>query len=412
MTRLSPHPHVVVFIDVAGDFGGAETLAVQLLERLDPERFRRTLVAYAEIEPGPLHDATVNVVARLRAAGIDVLELNRRDRLDLPSWRPFLRLLRSGDVDVLHAHKFGPNLWATSFARLADVPVVLAHEHTWSFEGGPTRRLLDRWAIATGCDAFLAVSEQDRERMVAVERIPPARVRFLPNGIPAPPPIPGDGGEGVRAELGVPAGAPLVGAVGIFRPQKDFSTLVHAHVALLERHPDAHLVIVGHGPQEAQIAALVERLGVRERVRLPGARADVPRLVAAFDVAVNSSLFEGSSLAILEYMALGRPIVATAVGGTPDLLGHGEAGVLVAPADPAALAAAIGRLLADPAGAAALGARARARQREHYDIDEQAQRVQAIYDELLAAAAATRWRRVLHRIRGGRRAAPDRARPQ
>ncbi len=387
MAQPPSRPHVVVFIDYAGDFGGAETLAVQLLERLDPQRFRRTLVTYQQLQPTERMGVVQAVaVARLREAGIDVLELGRRDRFDMRAWRPFLRLLRSGDVDVLHAHKFGPNLWATSFARLVDVPVVVAHEHTWSFEGARLRRLLDRWLIATGCDAFLAVSERDRERMVEVEQIPAGRIHFLPNGIPAPE-LPADGGD-VRAELEIPPGAPIVGAVGVFRAQKDFGSLVHAHVTLLERQPDSHLVIVGDGPERTAVEALVAQLGIAERVRFPGIRNDAVRLAAAFDVAVNSSLFEGSSLAILEFMALGRPIVATAVGGTPDLLAGGEAGVLVPRADPAALGAAIGDLLDDPARAAALGERARMRQREQYDIDVQTRRLEAIFEQLLATTAS------------------------
>jgi glycosyltransferase involved in cell wall biosynthesis len=402
MAARPSRPHVVVFIDFAGAFGGAETLAVQLLERLDPACFRRTLVAYQRLVASDRSaGAHADAVARLRAAGIGVLELDRRDRFDALAWRPFLRLLRSGDVDVLHAHKFGPNLWATSFARLVDVPVVVAHEHTWSFEGARLRRVLDRRLIATGCDAFVAVSERDRERMIELEGIPAERLRFIPNGIPAPAPRFEPGGD-VRAELGIPAGAPVVGAVGVFRAQKDFGSLVRAHAALLERQPDAQLVIVGDGPERAAVEALVARLGIGDRVRFPGIRADAVRLAAAFDVAVNCSLFEGSSLAILEFMALGRPIVASDVGGTPDLLAQGEAGVLVPPTDVAALATAIGDLLGDPTHARALGERARVRQQEEYDIDVQARRLEALYEELLAGRAAGERRRPRGLVRARR----------
>jgi glycosyltransferase involved in cell wall biosynthesis len=393
MAQPPPRPHVVVFIDFAGDFGGAETLAVQLLERLDPQRFRRTLVAYQRLES---HDRQVHAhastVARLRDAEIDVLELNRRDRRDLAAWRPFLRMLRAGDVDVLHSHKLGPNVWATSFARFFPVRVVLAHEHSWSFEGSRQRMLADRWLVGTGCDAFIAVSERDRQRMETVEGIPAARLRYIPNGIPALAPARDD--DRVRRELAIPDGAPVVGAVGVFRLVKDFESLVRAHAALLERMPDAHLVIVGDGPEKAAVQRLVADLGIAERVRLPGLRDDAVRLAGAFDVAVNSSRSEGSSLAVLEYMALGRPIVATAVGGTPDLLGQGEAGVLVPSADPEALGTAIGDLLADPAYALELGERARRRQREHYDVDVQAQRIAGLYEELLATANGRRRRLV------------------
>jgi glycosyltransferase involved in cell wall biosynthesis len=384
MAPSSSRPHVVVLIDFAVDLGGAETLAFQLLERIDPARFRRTLVLYQELDER-LAPSQRKVVAQMREAGVEVLELGRRDRFDVRAWRPFLRLLRSGEVDVLHAHKFGPNLWATTLARLARVPVVIAHEHTWAFRPRSLRALLDRWLVAPGCDAFLAVSELDRERMQTVEGIPPWRVRFLPNGIPAPV-LDGDP-AGVRRELGIPDGAPIVGAVGVFRAQKDFGTLLRAHARLLERHPGAHLVLVGYGPEQAALERLVAELGTGERVRLTGLRNDAVRIAATFDVAVNSSLFEGSSLAIMEFMALGRAIVATAVGGTSDLLGHGEAGVLVPSAQPAALGDAIAELLEDPQRAAALGERAHERQRACYDVDVQARRLQELYEELLAHAS-------------------------
>jgi glycosyltransferase involved in cell wall biosynthesis len=398
MTDLPPRFHVVAFIDYAIALGGAETLAVQLLERLDRRRFRRTLVVYQHLVlTGDLREEHAAELVRLRELGVDVLELNRRDRFDLASWRPFLALLRARTVDVLHSHKFGPNLWAVLFTRIVGVPVVVAHEHTWSFEGNRMRKLADRWLIATGSDAYVAVSERDRERMQRVEHIPAERIRFLPNGIPAPS-VPADQGE-VREELGVPPDVPLIGSVGVFRAQKDFGTLVRAHALLLKCHADAHLVIVGDGPEWSNVEQLVAELGLQERVRLVGLRSDAVRLAAAFDVAVNSSLFEGSSLAVLEFMALARPIVATAVGGTSDLLAHGEAGVLVPSGDAGALAAAIGELLDDPVRARELGERARRRQREQYDLDVQVRRLEGLYEELLAAPAARagrrwpRWRR-------------------
>lgn len=387
--------NVAVLVDYAGETGGAETLAVQLVERLDPERFDRTLVVFRRIErDDPLAGEHAAVAERLRRGGVRVLSLDRDGRLDFAAWRPFLRLLRSGEVDVLHSHKFGPNVWASLLARLADVPVVVAHEHTWSFVGEPLRKLLDRFVVATGADLVVAVSEQDRERMGRVERIPAGRVRVLPNGIP-PPAVERDGAA-VRAELGVPAGAPLVGTVGVLRPQKDFGTLVAAHARLLRARPDAHLAIVGGGPLHDELAAQIAREGIGERVRLLGSRGDAVRLAAAFDVAVNSSLYEGSSLALIEYMALGRPIVATAVGGSPDLLDGGGAGLLVEPADPAALADAIGALLADPERARELGERARARQRQLYDLDVQVRRLEELYARLFDAAGTARrgwWRR-------------------
>jgi glycosyltransferase involved in cell wall biosynthesis len=372
--------HVVTLIDVVAEIGGAEVLAAELAARLDPERFERTLVVYRRLAEGSRERASqAAVIARLRGSGVRVLELEGSSRYDLRSWAPFWRLLRREDVDVIHAHLFGPNLWASLWTRLARVPVFVAHEHTWSYQGRPLRKLADRWVVAAASDVFLAVSEEDRRQMLSIERIPADVVRVLPNGI-APPAAPD--GAALRAALGVPAEAPVVGSVGLLRPQKDFPTLIRAHAEVLARVPGAHLVIAGDGPEGPALERLVADLGVGASVTLAGFRPEGAALAAAFDVAASSSTFEGSSLAILEWMALGRPIAATAVGGTPDLLAHGAAGVLVAPSDPAALGEAIAGLLTDPERAAQLGAAARERQRAEYDLDVQVRRLEALYAEL------------------------------
>ena len=384
--------HVVTLIDYIGlgggakEFGGAEAVAVSLTTRLDPERFRRTMVLYGRSEDPEDRREQEAMAGRLRAGGVEVIQLPRRSRYDLAAWRPLLRLLRTEGVHVLHAHKFGSNFWASVVARLAPVPIVFAHEHTWAFEGQPLRRFIDRWIIATGVDVYLAVSRMDQRRMISVEHIPAERVRVLPNGIPQPP---SDLAVDLRSELGLPADAPVVGATGIFRAQKDFPTLVAAHARVRERVADAQLVILGDGPERPAIEQAIAAHGLEGTVHLPGLRVDAASLARGFDVAVNSSTFEGSSLAILEYMATARPIVATAVGGTPDLLG--DTGRLVPASDAPALAEAVADLLCDPPTAAALGLRALERQRAEFDIDVQVSRLEALYGETLAAGSR-RWR--------------------
>lgn len=379
---------VAVLIDMVPEVGGAETLAIELLRRLDPERFARALVTYRYVSPTTQAGVSERrVVAQLREDGVAVRELDALSRWDIASWAPLLRSLRRGEVDVLHSHKHGPNMWAGLLSRVAPPPVFVAHEHTWSFEGEPGRVAADRLIVAPRADAVLAVSEEDRRKIIEVERITPERVRTLPNGIP---PLPAAPSDDLRAEFGIPAGAPLIGAVGVFREQKDYPTLVEAHRLVLERRPDAHLVVVGSGPTKERVAQLVADLDLGHRVHLAGFRRCGASLARTFDIAVNASTFEGSSLSIIEYMAAGRPIVATAVGGTRELLAEGDAGVLVPPGRPEALARGILELLDDPGRAAALAAAAAARQRSEYDIARQVERLQDVYVELLEAAAARR----------------------
>jgi glycosyltransferase involved in cell wall biosynthesis len=266
--------------------------------------------------------------------------------------------------------------------RLARVPIVVAHEHTWSYEGRPVRKLLDRHLVARGANVVVAVSRADRARMVAIERIPPARVQVVPNGIP---PLPEPSGRNIRAELGIAPDTPVVLAVGLLRPQKALDNLIRAVAELAPAHPGLRVLIAGGGPEQEPLEALVRELDLDGTVTLLGARDDVPDLLAVADVAVSSSNFEGTPLAVLEYMAAGKAIVATTVGGIPDVITDGVEGVLVPPRDPRALAAAVGDLLGDPERRARLGAAAQERQQREFTLDATVRRVEELYAELWRA---------------------------
>ena len=148
-------------------------------------------------------------------AGVRYFGLGRRSATDLHHWLPLRGILRRERVDVLHAHMFGSNVWGTVIGRLARVPVIVAHEHTWSFEGRPLRRFVDREVIGRGSSVFIAVSRDDQRKMIEIEGVNPKKILHVPNGI-APPPPPT--GADVRAELGIPAGAPVIGTVSVLRP--------------------------------------------------------------------------------------------------------------------------------------------------------------------------------------------------
>lgn len=217
--------------------------------------------------------------------------------------------------------------------------------------------------------------------MIEVEGIAPEDVTFVPNGIDAVPP--GDR-ERARRELGVPEGAPLLGAVAVLREQKGLDVLVRAVAEIAREVPDVRLAVAGEGPERASLDALADELGIGPRVLLLGNRSDVPDLLAAFDVAVSASWFEGSPLAAMEYMDAALPIVATRVGGMPDLIDDGVHGRLVEAGDAGGLAAAVVDLLRDPERARAMGERARERRRAEFDLDGTVRTLEAMYERLVA----------------------------
>jgi glycosyltransferase involved in cell wall biosynthesis len=373
---------VVTLVDRLGT-GGAERLAIQTTTRLDPERFERTLCASRRFDVAVSKEHVANALEDLRNAGVRVVGLKRSSAAQVWAWWPLYRLLRRERVDVLHTHKFGSNLWGTVIGSLARVPVIVAHEHTWSFEGKPWRRFGDREVIARGSDVLIAVSREDRRRMIEIEGIDPEDVMFLPNGIPAPPSATG---ADVRAELGIAPDAPVIGTVSVLRPQKALDVLLRATKTLVTEFPGLKVLIAGEGDRREALEELSRELGLEDTVLFLGVRTDVPDVLAALDVAVSTSDFEGSPLSVMEYMEAAKPVVATRVGGVPDLIDDGVHGLLVEPQDPAAFAAAVAQLLRDPARARELGERGRERRRTEFDIDVMVRRLEELYVKLRAEA--------------------------
>jgi glycosyltransferase involved in cell wall biosynthesis len=382
---------VVVLLDSLEFLGGAETLAVDLAIGLDPERYERTLCLTHDQSHLAGRAAQEGVRRRLREAGVEVLELGRRSRFAVLPWIRLVRWLRRHRVDVLHAHKFGSNAWAVLCGRLAGVPVIVSHEHMWSYaDAGALRRFVDRRWIAPGSDALIAVSTEGCRQMIEEEGVRSDRVLYVPNGVPAG----AAAGEAAaaRAALGLAPDAEIVGTVALLRPEKELGLLVEAVALLREERPRLRAVIVGEGPERKRLEALIAERGVGEEVILAGYREDVQGLLPGWDVAVCCSRFEGGPLSVMEYMDAGLAIVATRVGGLPELLEDGRCGLLVEPDDAAALAAGIGDLLADPERRRELGERARERKREVYSLDGWVARMAALYEERLSEPSSSQSR--------------------
>jgi glycosyltransferase involved in cell wall biosynthesis len=362
---------VVTLVDRVIGGGGGERVAAAVAAALDPERFDRTLCVTRPSPRDPLDE--------LRAAGVTVIELDRRRRLQPLAWLPLTSHARRHGVDILHSHKFGSNAWAAVVARLIGARVLVTHEHSWSFTGDRRRMLIDRYVIAPRAAAMVAVSSLDARRMVEIERLPAGKVRVIPNGIVTPRVT---DRLSLRRELSVDPAVPVVGFVGSLRPEKRVDLVLDAAARLL-RERRLHVALVGSGPEEPALREQVRAAGIADSVTFLGFRSDATTLAAGFDVAVLASDREGAPLTILEYMALGRAVVATRVGGIPELVEDGRDAVLVPPGDAAALAGAIGRLLDDPAERLRLGSAASARQTEKYSFDEMTRQVESLYLELL-----------------------------
>jgi glycosyltransferase involved in cell wall biosynthesis len=337
-TAASPRLRVLMLVNrLRRGGGGAERFLVGLATHLPRERFD-VVVCTTRPSSGPLHDA-------LAAQGVELIELDRRWTGDVRAFARLGHVLRRRRIDVLHAHMFGSNLWGTLVGRLARVPVVVAQEHTWDYVGQPVRKFVDGRVIGRHADAFVAVSHRDAERMVALEGVPRHKIRVIPT---AYVPRPTDAARDLRAELGIPPDAPVVGTAAVHRPQKALEVLLEAFAEVRERLPDAHLLLGGDGPRRSALEQRTIELELSGSVHFLGYWQDMGALMRALDVAAMSSDFEGTPLFAIECMAHRVPLVSTRVGGLHEVLEEGRSVTLVPPRDPAALAEAIEALLRDP----------------------------------------------------------------
>ncbi|MGI9185286.1 MAG: glycosyltransferase family 4 protein [Solirubrobacteraceae bacterium] len=363
---------VLSLVDVATDQGGAERFAIALATHLPANRFESWICATRSVEP--------QVIGTLRSAGVRHIALERRGKWDVLRLLRLVRLLRRERFDVLHAHKFGSNLWGTLIGRACRVPVIIAHEHTWSYQGDPLRAWLDGRVIGRLATRFIAVSKADQERMVSVEHVPRGKIVVIPASVYIS--RPGSSGPDLRTELGLASDTPLVVVVAVLRPQKALSVLLEAMLEIRNRGLDAHLVIAGDGACREPLEQHTRDLGLQDAVHFLGRRSDIDAILRCADVAALSSDYEGTPVFIGECVVNRVPVVSTAVGGIPEILEDGRTALLVPPRDPTALATAIHRLLADPSERERMASTA-ATELARLTIDAVAERVGRLYEDLV-----------------------------
>jgi glycosyltransferase involved in cell wall biosynthesis len=293
-------------------------------------------------------------------------------------------ILRAEQAAVFHAHLNWPLAcrYGLLAATLARVRAIVATEHL--FLEIPWRRsiYLQRF-ICAGVDRYLAVSDEVARRLRQTLRFPARKIRVVHNGIPLAA-FDRHTSRALRASLTGGVERPIVLTTARLAEQKGHRYLLEA-AALV---PEATFVLAGDGPDRAKLEALACDLGLTDRVLFLGHRHDVPDLLASCDLFVLPSLFEGHPLSILEAMAAGRPVIATAIGGTDEAVIQCQTGLLIPPADSAALASAITVVLNDPALARRLGEAGRARVRRNFAAEIMVRRVTDIYGELLGPAEA------------------------
>jgi glycosyltransferase involved in cell wall biosynthesis len=369
-----------------------ETLGVlYLLETGGPGGAERMLVDLAG-NIGPEWQATVGVMkagwlrSQATAAGIRCVMIDRHGLGDLGVLEYLVDTIDRHEIAVIHAHEFYMSAIGALVSRMTGIPLVVTI-HGKSYYPDRRRRRVACRMMAASAAAVVTVSEDLRRFFCATTRTPLDRVRVVYNGID----VRGSGEAGRRpGELldaaGIPRPARIVGAVGSLYTVKGHLDLIRATPAILKQHPTTHVLILGRGPQHDALVAEATRLGIRERIHLPGHRDDVKDWLAAMDVFTMPSLSEGLPLSLLEAMAAGLPPVVTEVGGMAEVVRDGETGFLVQPGNVTALADRISFLLGNPSLAAKMGTAARDRIRDRFTADRMAAEYRDVYRRALGSS--------------------------
>jgi glycosyltransferase involved in cell wall biosynthesis len=309
-----------------------------------------------------------------QAAGLDVAAVRMRSAADLPALLTLRRIMRQRRVDLVHTHSSIDSWLGGLAAKFLGLPVVRSRHVTIPITNTLVYRVADR-VIASGDRAA---------ELVHRAGIPPARVVALWPGVDLARFYPGVSGKTVRDELG--HSGPLVGIVANVRGSKGHRYFLEAAREVLRGAPDTRFLIVGDGVGFADVRRRVREMDLEGKVSMLGFRRDIPEVMAALDVLVLPSIkSEGTSQAILQSLAIGTPVVATAIGGSPEVIRDGQTGRLVPPADAAALAAAILSLLRDPDRARAMATAGRALVTGTQSMDAVMAKTTAVYAELLGA---------------------------
>lgn len=369
------------------NIGGPSVHVILLTAGLEQRGYRTRLVVGQEAP----HEGNMLSLAEEKGVVCEPMDGLGRDIRFVSDFRAFwglYRLIRDFRPAIVHTHTAKAGLLGRLAARLAGVPIVVHTFHGHVLRGyfGPVKTTLFRWletVLARLSDVLITVSEVVKQDLVDLGVAPSDRIRVVPLGLELDRlagPLP----KGALRVAGLPPLAPLIGMIGRLVPIKDVPTFLAAAALVRKARPDSHFALVGDGEERSLLEEACRSLGLFDVVHFYGWRRDLAAVYGDLDVVVNASRNEGTPVALIEALAAGRPVVATRVGGTPDLLGQGAYGLLVPPADPEALAAAILEALRDPASARARAEAGRDRVLARHSSSRLIDDMDALYRELLA----------------------------
>jgi glycosyltransferase involved in cell wall biosynthesis len=353
--------------------GGAEEHVLTLLRGVDRKYFRLHLVCPVEL------------MERLRGdvpGDVELLPLCLRKPTQWSAARRLARILREKQVGILHSHLFYGSLFASTVGWFCRVPVILETPHVreeWRKGWLKTRYSVDRF-FGHCVDRYIGVSEANARYLMEVKGLPRRKITVIHNGCNLERFDPNRAAPaGLKQKLGFGAEDPVLLVVGRLEAQKGHRVLLGALPAVRQEFPRVRLVCLGTGGLQRALEAEAQALGVEDAVRFVGFQSNVADWLSLADLSVLPSFYEGLPLAAVESLAAGRPVVATVVDGTPEVVVDGKTGFTVPPGDPRSLAEALCRILRDPGLRQRMGQEGRRWACEHFDQKAQVSKTQELY---------------------------------
>lgn len=357
----------VLYLSSSSGPGGAEQMLCSLAASLDRTRFRPIVGLF---RPGWLKE-------QCEQQGIETHVFPVGGMLHGAWISACTRLVREERVALIHTHEFDANVHGTLVAAITGVPIVATvhgkHYYWTKFRRRVAYRFVSRFAT------MVAVSQNLKDFLGQKVGIDQTRIRVIYNGVNPSPEFLKGNILGYRAELGIPEGDQIVGVVGSLYPVKGHRFLIEAIPHVLAKFQRTTFLFIGRGELELDLKEHVQKLGIEKKVLFLGLRQDVPRLLSLMDVFALPSLSEGLSMAILEAMTAGKPVVTTRVGGNSELVLHLETGVLVPPEDSRALAEGLERVLGDNALAQRMGLAGRRRAAQYFGLHTMVKNYEMLY---------------------------------
>jgi glycosyltransferase involved in cell wall biosynthesis len=364
--------------------GGTESQVLSLGWGLDPSTFELHVAYFRRWG---------NRLKEIEARQIPSVEYHINCLYNLQALKEQLRFARDikrNRIQIVHTYGFYPNVFAVSAARLAGIPVIVASIRDSGDVWTPMQRRVQKFMCRLA-DCIVVNAEAVRQRLIE-DGYPQEKVTVIPNGVHLSRFARNGNSSRLRNDLRLPPHAPLVAVLSRLDRVKGLEYFLEATTIVCRRFPEARFLIVGDDqavdrPYKRELEGYAVRLGLGERVVFTGFRLDVPEVLSEITVSVLPSLSEGLSNVLLESMAAGVPVVATRVGGNPEVVEEGVTGLLVPPRDPQALASAMCRLLENPELASRFGRAGRQRVTEHFSIERMVQETERLYLRLLRRAS-------------------------